>query len=187
MAEGKVVDFNEVTRDIVRLNQWADRRITPTLNPGVEPGTVDIDLTVKDTFPLHGSLELNNRNSPDTTELRLNGSISYGNLWQLGHSAGVSFQIAPQRLDDAKVFSAYYSIHVPRVEWLAFTLQGTKQDSNVSTLGGSASAGRGYILGARATITLPPGKDFYESLTLGIDYKHLDQTLMAAGAALSAA
>ncbi|MES2569794.1 MAG: ShlB/FhaC/HecB family hemolysin secretion/activation protein, partial [Verrucomicrobiota bacterium] len=184
MAEGKVVDFNEVTRDIVRLNRFADRRITPTLSPGVEPGTVDIDLTVKDSFPLHGSLELNNRNSPDTSALRLNGSLSYSNLWQLGHTLGASFQIAPQRLEDAKIFSAYYSVPIPWVDWLTLTLQGTKQDSNVSTLGGSASAGRGYVLGARATITLPAGKEFYESVTLGIDYKHLEQTLFAGGSTI---
>ena len=47
LAEGKVVDFNEVTKDIVALNQLPDRRVTPELRPGVEPGTVDIDLNVK--------------------------------------------------------------------------------------------------------------------------------------------
>jgi hemolysin activation/secretion protein len=78
MAEGTVPNFNEVTRDIVALNQLPDRRITPSLRAGVEPGTVDIDLNVKDTLPLHGSLELNDRNSPNTTSLRLNGSIRAG-------------------------------------------------------------------------------------------------------------
>jgi hemolysin activation/secretion protein len=177
MAEGKVVNFNEVTRDIVALNQWPDRRITPTLRAGVEPGTVDIDLSVKDNLPLHGSLELNNRRSPDTTELRLNGSISYANLWQLGHAIGLNVQIAPQRLDDAKIYSAYYLARVPGVDWLTLMLQGTKQDSDVSTLGGAAAAGRGRIVGGRAIIALPNLKDFYHSVSLGLDYKHFDQGL----------
>ncbi len=46
MAEGTVPNFNDVTRDIVALNQLPDRRITPSLRAGVEPGTVDIDLNV---------------------------------------------------------------------------------------------------------------------------------------------
>ncbi len=146
MQEGRVPNFNEVTKDIVGLNQSADLRVTPSVQPGVEPGTVDIDLTVKDTFPLHGSIELNNRYSADTVPLRLNGSLSYNNLWQLGHSLGFSFQVAPERLDDAKVFSGYYTAKIPGFNDVSLTLQGTKQDSNVSTLGGAAVAGRGHRL-----------------------------------------
>ncbi len=119
LAEGSVPNFNEVTRDVVALNQLADRRVTPSLRTGAVPGTVDIDLEVQDTLPLHGSLELNNRYSAGTTELRLNGAISYNNLWQLGHSIGFSFQLAPERLDDAKVFSAYYLARVPDASWLS--------------------------------------------------------------------
>ena len=89
------------------LNQLADRKVTPSLRTGLVPGTVDIDLEVQDTFPLHGSVELNNRYSPDTTQLRVNGAISYNNLWQSGDSAGFSFKLAPERLADAKVFSGY--------------------------------------------------------------------------------
>jgi hemolysin activation/secretion protein len=175
MAEGTVPNFNDVTRDIVALNQLPDRRITPSLRAGVEPGTVDIDLNVKDTLPLHGSLELNNRNSPDTTSLRLNGSISYNNFWQLGHSAGFSFQIAPENMRDAQVFSGYYLARFPRLEGFSLLLQGTKQNSDVSTLGSIAVAGKGSIFGVRGIFTLPAGRDFYESISAGFDWKHFDQ------------
>jgi hemolysin activation/secretion protein len=56
-----------------------------------------------------------------------------------------------------------------------------KQDSNVSTLGGAAVTGRGETLGLRANFTLPTGKDFYHSVSLGIDYKHFDQDIMVGG------
>lgn len=171
MAEGGVPDFNEVQRDLIALNRWPDRRITPDLKPGVTPDTIDIDLNVKDTLPLHGSLELNNRYSPDTSELRVNGAISYGNLWQAGHTAGFSFQLAPERLEDAEVYSGYYLAPVPAVEGLSLMALGTRQNSDVSTLGGSAVAGRGNILGARATVTLPGGDAFFHNLSAGLDYK----------------
>jgi hemolysin activation/secretion protein len=145
------------------------------LKPGVEPGTVDIDLNVKDTLPLHGNVELNNRYIADTTRLRLNGSLSYDNLWQLGHGLGFSFQIAPENLDDAEVFSAYYLARFPNVPWLSLMLTGTKQNSDVSTLGGTATAGRGEIVGLRALLTLPELKGFYHSLSLGIDYKRFQE------------
>lgn len=177
IAEGKVVNFNEVTRDIIALNQLPDRRVTPSLRAGLEPDTVDIDLEVKDTFPLHGSVELNNRNSPNTTSLRLNGSISYNNFWQRGHSAGLSFQIAPEKIEEAKVFSGYYLARFPETPWFSLILQGTKQDSNVSTLGGAAVAGKGEIVGLRALINLPAKEQFFHSISVGLDYKNFDQLI----------
>ncbi len=186
LAEGKVPNFNDVARDIVSLNQMNDRRITPTLRPGVEPGTVDVDLEVKDTFPLHGSLELNNRYSANTTPLRLNGAISYTNLWQLGHTIGFSFQIAPENLDDAVVYSGYYIARIPGVDWFGLMIQGTRQNSNVSTLGGGASAGNGEMVGVRLLFTLPAPNTtgFYHSLSVGLDYKDFEQDLTIAGATI---
>ena len=178
LREGCVVDFNQVTQDIVALNQNPDRRVTPSLHPGVEPNTVDIDLEVKDALPLHGSFELNNRYGADTNPYRMNGAIRYDNLFQLGHSAGLSFQVAPEDVGEVNVFSGFYTARFSQLPALALMLQGTKQNSNVSTLGGASVAGRGEYFGPHAVITLPNGKEFYHSLNLGIDYKHFDQNLV---------
>ena len=74
LQEGASPNFTQVAHDLVVLNQLSDRRVTPTLRAGEIPGTVDVDLNVKDTMPLHGSLEINNRYSANTTPLRINGS-----------------------------------------------------------------------------------------------------------------
>jgi hemolysin activation/secretion protein len=181
LAEGNVPNFNDVSRDILALNQYADERVTPALRPGVMPGTVDIDLNVKDTLPLHGSLELNNRYSENTSELRLNGSVSYNNLWQLGHSIGGSFQLSPEEIDQVKVFSGYYLFRIPEVTWWSLSFQGTKQDSAVSTVGNLAVAGRGETIGILSTFVLPGGKEFSDTLSLGVDYKHSTQNVAPGG------
>ncbi|HVS52036.1 MAG TPA: POTRA domain-containing protein [Opitutaceae bacterium] len=181
LAEGKLVDFNDVPHDIVALNQNPDRRVTPTLSAGRAPGSVDVDLNVTDSFPLHASVELNNRSSANTTSLRANASVTDNNLWQRGDSAGVSFQVAPQRSRDAKVFSGYYLSRALAAHDLTLMLQATKQDSDVSTLGGAAVTGRGRSVGARAILRLPDGKNFFQSVTLGADYKRFEQTLRLAG------
>ena len=181
LAEGRAVNFNDVTRDVIALNQLADRQVTPVLRAGAQPGTLDVDLTVKDKLPLHGNLELNNRYSAATTPLRLSGSLSYANLWQAGHTIGASFQISPEDRDDSKVLSGYYIARFATPEWLSVLLQAVKQDSNVNTLGSIAVAGRGEVFGARAIITLPPGKEFYQSVNFGFDYKHFEQEIDVAG------
>lgn len=181
VAEGNVPNFNEVTRDIVALNQMPDLRVTPALKAGVIPGTVDIDLNVQDTLPLHASTELNNRYSANTTPLRLNASASYNNLWQLNHSISGSMQVSPENTSDAKVYSGYYVARFPQAEWLTLIAQGVKQESNVNTLGSIAVAGRGDIEGVRAIIMLPPQTNFSQSITLGLDRKHFDQNVTIAG------
>ena len=42
LAEGTVPNLTQVGREMVAVNRLPDRRITPELRPGMEPGTVDI-------------------------------------------------------------------------------------------------------------------------------------------------
>jgi hemolysin activation/secretion protein len=179
LAEGKLINFTDAQRDLVNLNQWPDRRVTPVIQAGALPGTMDVDLDVKDTLPLHGSIELNNRYSTDTPPLRLDASISYDNLWQLGHSIGGSIQVSPQNFDKVSVYTGFYTARLPGVDWLTFTIQGTKQNSNVSTLGDLDSVGRGEVVGLRTNFKLPTMGDYFQSFTLGIDYKDFTQNVNA--------
>ncbi len=181
VAEGEVPDLGATQKEIIALNRLADRRVTPALRPGVVPGTVDIDLNVEDKLPLHGSLELNNRYSADTTRLRLNGALNYGNMFQRGDTLGASFQVAPEDTDDSLVFSGYYLSRINA--GLSVMLQGTRQESDISTLGGStAVAGSGTILGLRAILDLPGRTGFFQNFTAGIDWKDMgEQTSVGAG------
>lgn len=181
LKEGTVPNFGDVTKDIVALNQWQDRRVTPALRAGVTPGTVDVDLNVEDKPPLHGSAEFNNRQSPNTSALRFVGTVTYDNLWQLGHSFSFTYQVAPQRPTDAEVFSASYLARVPEVEWLNLLFYGVKSSSNVATVGGTNIIGPGEIVGTRAVITLPNRENFFHTLSVGVDYKHFDQTVKLGG------
>ena len=181
LAEGTVPNFNEVTSQIVDLNQAPDRRVTPSLKAGVIPGTVDVDLKVDDTLPLHGSLELNDRYSANTTPLRIDAAASYNNLWQLNHTIGGNVQFSPENPGQVQVYSGYYVARVPGWSGVSFVVQGVKQQSNVNTLGDIAVAGRGDVEGLRAIISLPGQTDFYHSVTLGFDHKHFDQDVTIAG------
>jgi hemolysin activation/secretion protein len=185
LAEGKLIDFTQAQKDLVGLNQLPDRRVTPVIQPGALPGAMDVDLNVKDTLPLHGSLELNNRYSLDTPSLRLNASLSYDNLWQLGHAVGGSLQVSPQDTGKVQVYTAFYTARLPDVDWLSFTLQGTYQNSNVSTLGALDVTGKGDIVGLRTAFRLPTLGDYFHNFTFGIDYKAFQQSVRA-GAATSA-
>jgi hemolysin activation/secretion protein len=180
MAEGGVPDFNQVQKDIVALNMETDRKVTPSLKAGATPGTVDIDLVVDDHLPLHGSLELNNRKSEDTSELRSTASLSYDNLWQLGHSLSVSFQTAPEHPADAIVLYGSYLAPFAGTPF-SLLLNGINSNSNVATIGGTDVIGKGQVGGFRIVYLFPGSEQAYRTLTFGADYKHFDNVTALGG------
>lgn len=170
LAEGTVPDFDEIQKDLVALNQDPDRKITPALKPGPRPGTLDVALTVDDHLPLHGSLEVNNRRSQNTSELRSTASFTYSNLWQRGHTINLTFQTAPQQPSDSKVWFGSYLVRFAGSPF-SLMVDAIKSDSDVSTLGDTNIVGRGETYGARLFMALESEVDQYRSLTFGLDYK----------------
>ncbi len=180
LAEGKVVNMNDVQKDISALNQQADMKVTPQLKAGKAPGTVDVDLDVEDTLPLHASVELNNQYNQSTQPLRVVGSLSYDNLWGVGDSISASYQTAPQKPSDAEVFSGTYLTHIPdsNVSILAY---GVASDSDVAAIAGTDVIGRGNIEGVRAIVNLPDAGNYFSSITAGVDRKDLTQNVVTGG------
>ena len=182
-AEGSVPDFNAVQTQLGNLNRVADRQVTPVLRPGRTPGTVEVELAVKDQVPLHGEVELNNRSSAFTSATRLSAGLRWDNLWQQQHSAGLSIQTAPQATDEVKVLVGNYLWRfADRPD--AIALYAVRSDSKVALVGSSTVLGNATIAGARWVRPLPSGPSsagLFQSITFGADYKKFGQTNIAAG------
>jgi hemolysin activation/secretion protein len=184
LQEGALPDIKDVTRDVTALNRWPDRRVTPAFRAGVTPGTVDVDLNVEDTFPLHGSAELNDRQSPSTTPLRESYTMHYDNLWQLGHSFTATYQDAPLNPKDSMVVSGSYLART-EYDWLSVLVYGLKSWSNVATVGGANVIGPGQVIGSRAVLALPTQGELVQTVSLGADYKSFGQLLSQGGSSFS--
>lgn len=181
LAEGEVPNFKEVTAQLATVNRSADRRVTPLLRPGKAPGTTEVDLTVEDKFPLHGSLELNNKSSPNTTSTRLQASLRYDNLWQLEHSISAQVQVSPEDTGEVKVFSGSYT--VPTGSGL-LVFSYTRSNSNtVAGVGSTTIFGRGSIYGLRSIWLLDGTDAMNHSITLSADYKDFMESVNVGGKA----
>jgi hemolysin activation/secretion protein len=120
LAEGSVPLLPQVQKELVQLNAGSsDRRITPVLRPGRYPGTLEAELKVDDTLPVHGSIEVNNRYTADTTRTRVTGILGYDNLWQRQHAVSLGYQTAPENSDDVTVLFGTYSARLGESPWLA--------------------------------------------------------------------
>ncbi|MDX1811507.1 MAG: POTRA domain-containing protein, partial [Gammaproteobacteria bacterium] len=109
LSTGSIPYLPALKSQMASLNQSApDRFVSPVMRPGKAPGSIDVELKVKDSLPFHGYAELNNKYSRGTSPLRAEVSLSYDNLWQKAHSLSFMFQTAPENVEEVKVFSTNY-------------------------------------------------------------------------------
>ena len=95
--------------ELDRANQNQDRQIYPVISPGLEPGTSDLTLQVKDRLPLHGHMEINNKSTPGTPMLRVDSAVQYNNLWQREHQIGFDYNFSPQEMKSGTAPDQFYN------------------------------------------------------------------------------
>ncbi len=179
LEEDAVPYFPDVQKQIASVNRGADRRVTPVLRPGRTPGKVEVDLKVDDKLPLHGSVEVNDRYSANTTHTRLNANLRYDNLWQREHSLSLGVQTAPQDTGESLVFSGTYVWPMDNGNYLAG--YAVYSESDVAAVGDVNVIGNGKIAGLRYIVPLRPRPGLFHTLTLGADYKDFDETVNLQG------
>lgn len=174
---GEVLHVPTMQQELNALNSASpDRKVAPVLKPGRAPGTVDVDLKVRDERPLHGSVELNNYNSANTTESRLSAALSYDNLWQRQHSLSLQWQTAPQDTGEVNVLAATYIM-----PWLdtgnRLALYAIDSKSDVASVGDINVIGNGKIYGARFVLPLTSNRQYIHSFSFGADYKDYSEII----------
>jgi hemolysin activation/secretion protein len=171
LVPGSVPHFPGVQRDLTEVNSTTrDRVVTPVLRAGATPGTVDLELKVRDELPAHGGVEVNDRYTADTSRTRINVNLSYDNLWRRFHSLSLQYQTAPEQPADARVIAATYVM--PFAERGAvFAVYAVDTNSDVATVGTLSVLGRGRIYGARYIQRIGNSPAFYQNITFGADFK----------------
>ena len=184
VAEGNVPNMAKMQEQLTKLSsQSADRKITPILRAGELPGTMEVDLKVKDELPLHGRVELNGRNTSSTSRLRLVSSLHYDNLWQKMHSVSLMYQVSPENNEEVDVWAGTYVLPIPSIDSkLALYTVSSSSNAQVASAGALSVIGIGDIYGLRFIKPLPSLEDYYHSLTLGMDYKKFKEDLVLIGA-----
>lgn len=184
LAEGQVPYMPKVQEQVGELGkESADRQVTPVFRAGTTPGTTEVELLVKDQLPVHGSLEMNGRNSEHTSRSRLIGSLRYDNLWQSFHSASLQYQVSPENSNEVDVWSGTYVLPTHWADTrLAFYGIGISSNTQLgASVGSLAVVGSGNIYGVRLSKPLPGLDAYNHSLNVGFDYKSFNQGITQQG------
>jgi len=183
IKEGQTPYFPAVQQQLSKINARSQHlKVTPVLKPGKFPGSVDIELKVKDELPWVNQLALSNYNSANTTRPRLEFNTAYNNLWQKDHGLSLQYQTSPEKTAEVSIWGFTYLMPVLKEHRAAVYM--VKSDSQVASLGGQTAftaLGKGDIYGLRYIIPLQSHSDFLHSLTLNFDYKDFADTLEIAG------
>lgn len=174
---GEILYLPNVKSQLARVNRNPDLKVAPVLMPGKKLGTIDVEFRVKDKLPLHGSLELNNRSSHDTTDLRANAALRYDNLWQKEHSLGLQYQTSPEDTEEVALVTGTYNMPSFIDDDHMIALYGVWSDSDTATADDIQVIGSGTIFGGRYMMNLEPLESYLHNLTLGMDFKDFDEDI----------
>jgi len=190
LRPGTLLYEPEVLKELDHLNEHQDLKVTPVLQKGEEPGTVNLELKVVDRLPLHGSLELNSQGTPNTPRYQLNATIQYNNFMTPNRFVSIQTTQTPQHLGDVQLYGINYVTPLP---WTGQTMALYAAVSNsisaistsVLTLvqqgGGIGITGNAVVFGGRYILSTTTGQSMSHQLFLGVDFKFLGENDLTAG------
>ena len=170
-------------KELAALNGNPDLKVSPVLKPASEPGMVDLELKVKDRLPVHGRLEVDNKGPITTPRYRLLTEIQHANVFGNDEIFTVNTVQTPT---DIGAVQNYGASLVKPVKWpdhiLAVYASRSKSSSVLAggavTIGGGdiAIAGNATVAGVRYIFPILQGGTSTHQLSIGADYKRLEET-----------
>jgi hemolysin activation/secretion protein len=174
----------DVEKELTAANLNPDLFITPVLSPGEEQGKVSLLLNVKDRFPLHGSLDWNNKQSPHTKRFRLDASIQYTNLFDQDQVLTFNTSQSPEAFGKVQLYGLNYLIPLskPDTSWMIYinrsesgsVLTGTELQQLYTkdiTLKGNST-----VSGIRYQFPLSAGGKWSHLFSFALEYKEIGPT-----------
>ncbi len=167
--------------DMVNANP--DLKIAPVLKPGSEPGTVDLELKTKDHLPLHARMIGDNKGSITTPRDRLTAEVQYTNLWGSDNIVTLQTTQTPTNWGAVQSYGASYVVPLKWPDHL-LAIYASKVTSNSVLAGASlplgggdiSIAGNATVAGFRFIFPVAKGKIATHQLSMGVDYKRLEET-----------
>ncbi len=142
--------YQDLERDLYRLNRKPDREAKAFLIPGEELASSDIILKVKDSNPFHAYYDFNNRGTKLTHRARHGIHLDHNNLTGNDDTLSTSFTAAQENAFDGGSFSYNYPLeNIP----LSLSLSGSYVKTRLI----------GYLKSAKITgesVSLTPGATY---------------------------
>jgi len=177
LKKNEILNIFGLQKDLLRLNQNSDLEIKTILSPGAEPGTSDITLQIKDKFPYHLGLSVDNQGTRLVGYYRPAVSVRSTNLTGNNDSLFVNTMLSAGAFGESVLYSLPVTTKGTKIG-LNFTYFYTKlgKEFREYDIEGYTQLYTPYI-----SQELYLSEDFQASVNVGLDIKsikkYMDKTL----------
>ncbi len=170
-------------KELDAVNANPDLKVAPVLKLGEEPGTVDLELKVKERMPVHARVEADNKGPITTPRNRLIAEIQHTNVFGGDEILTVNTIQTPTDWGAVQNYGASFVLPIIWPNHL-LSIYASKALSTSVLAGGSLSVGGGdvtfagnaTIAGIRYMFPIAQGGWGTHQLSVGVDYKRLERT-----------
>ncbi len=163
-------DYNQLRKDLTKINENPDRTARAVLMPGKEPGSTDLVLEIKDRLPIHVGFDWDNFGSRYIAEDRYTLKFTDNNLFGFDDNLTFQYQLSQEGRYFLKSVRYLFPL-TPDLEVGFFTafsrvkLGQEFEDSDVR--------GKSQLYGLFANQSLIDTERLNLTLNLGFDYKDI--------------
>jgi len=173
-SSGQVLFYDHLRNALSFINKHRDIQAKAILKPGQETGTTDLEIAVKDKFPIHPGVDVNNLGTPNTGKTRVGFSLTDTNLFGQMDQLSSRFQLGSRSWS----IGADYNIPVHS----SGTLVGLSYTRSSVDLGGDFESlditGDATTYGVYAIQPLIQKSWVETSLNLGFDWKSIKNKML---------
>lgn len=179
LAEGDILDSEQVLEDLNWLNQNPFRRVGLVYKRGAEVGETDIVVQVEDRRPVRFYAGYEDSGTDATGNNRWIAGVNWGNAFGLDHQMNYQFTMA----DDLNDFYAHSGSYVIPLSWRhTLTFYAAYANSSAEVVAGLLNAdGESYSTGFRYAIPLRSTGHLTHEAFFGYDYKFSQNALIFGG------
>ncbi len=183
---GEKFNYRQLYTDLFDFNTKPDVRVNTKLMPKVDEygrRIIDVEMSIEDAFPLHGSLRLSNTGSTDDNDWRLRSTIQHLNLTRRNDILTFEWLTDPEELDQVNAFSGSY--YLPLNDGRGLTLFGGYSTSEINDVAPELDIfGEGYYLGSQYSRVLKSTKKYNVDATVGWLYQFAQNRVSVSGQAV---
>jgi hemolysin activation/secretion protein len=176
LREGESPNFKRLAIQTAIANENPNKQVQVGLREADEPDKIDATITVKEHRPWTFGLGLSNAGSRSSGRDRATVSGAHTNLFNLDHQFIGAYTTSLERAQDVKQLGLSYKVPLYSAGGVIGATY-TRSDV-VGDFGTFTSTGAGHTLGASYTLYLPPAGGRRSYVSLGLDDKVFDATVI---------
>lgn len=174
LQPGEKIDAKELEQDLAWINQNPFRQVDAVFVQGDRPGITDVQLDVKERYPLRPYLSYNNSGNPAIGRDMLNVGLNWGNVFDTDQRAGYQYERAG-RHGGLAAHRLSYTVPLSWRDVLSFSASYVETDSKLFDVFGVN--GRSAAFSARYSMPLRTSGRLTQKIQTGFDFRRTNNNL----------